>query len=62
MNGSKQIIKAVAWVFVLGVILYAALSPTGGVVFQGGWGAIGVGLIGLGLCKAVYDRRASAQA
>jgi hypothetical protein len=53
----KTILNAVAWGAVSLVVVYAALAPDGGVLYQGPGAVIGVGLIGVGLCRAARERR-----
>lgn len=45
-----------AWSVPVGVILYAALSPDGGVVFHSPMTALGIGMIGLGMCLEARRR------
>ena len=56
----KACIQFAAWAFFVCVILYAVLSPDGGVVHQNPMTAMGLGLIGLGLIKRARDHEAKA--
>ncbi len=47
----KKLAIFTAWTFVAGVVLYTALSPAAGVIHQNPMAALGLGLIGFGLCK-----------
>lgn len=51
----KSVLTLAAWLFVSVVIVYAAANPESGVIFQSPMAALGVGLIGLGLCKQTRD-------
>lgn len=46
----KSALTLIAWAFVATVILFAAVNPNGGVAFQSPMAAIGLGMIGLGIC------------
>jgi hypothetical protein len=46
----KTIFTCTAWLIVIVAILFAALNPSGGVLYQGTMSAVGLGLIGLGIC------------
>jgi len=46
----RTVLSATAWTFVAAVVVYLAAGPGIGVAFKGPFGALGVGLIGLGLC------------
>lgn len=48
----KSILKLLAWASSITVVLYLVLRPDGGAAFTGPMGTIGIGLIGLGLCRA----------
>ncbi len=52
----KSIVTLAAWAAFAGVILYAAVNPHTGLVYQSPGAAIGVMLIGMGLCKHAQDR------
>ncbi len=45
------------WAIAAGVILYAAINPHNGIVWQSPMSALGVVLIGAGLCKHAYDKQ-----
>lgn len=53
----KTILMLVAWTAIAGVILYAAVNPETGIVFQSPGMAGAVALIGLGLCKHAHDKQ-----
>ncbi len=46
----KQICQLVAWAVVSLLIVYAAFNPHNGVAYQSPMSALGIGMIGLGLC------------
>lgn len=46
----KQILQLVAWSTISLLIVYAAFNPVNGVAYQGPMAAIGIGMIGAGLC------------
>lgn len=48
-----------SWAFVAGVVLYAAVHPSAGVIYTSPGVAISLGMIGLGLC---LQARQNAQA
>lgn len=56
----KSIFTLIAWVAPMLLIAWVAFNPETGLVFQSPTAAVGVGLIGLGLCKHVHDRQAKA--
>lgn len=60
----KPILTITAWTFVALVIVYAAVNPDAGVIHTSPTTALGVGLIGLGLCLEARKRlrRAAATA
>lgn len=47
----KSFFVAMAWLIPMAVILYAAVNPTNGIVYQSPLAAVGIGLIGLGMMK-----------
>lgn len=53
----KSFLSLIAWLCIAAVIVYAATQPDGGVVYQSPMGALGIGLIGLGMCKKMSRRR-----
>jgi hypothetical protein len=53
----KSIVIIIAWAIATAVILYAAINPHNGIVWQSPMSAIGVGLIGLGRCKHARDKQ-----
>ena len=53
----KTIVMLVAWAGLAGLILYAAVNPETGIVFQSPGTAGAVALIGLGLCKHAHDKQ-----
>ncbi len=53
----KAIVTIVTWTILAGVILYAAVNPETGIVFQSPGAAICVAIIGLGLCKHAHDKQ-----
>ena len=53
----KSVLTCAAALALTAIVLYAAINPVNGIVFQSPTAAIGVGLIGLGLCKHAHDRR-----
>ena len=53
----KSIAIIIAWAIAAAVILYAAVNPHNGIVWQSPMSALGVGLIGLGLCKHAHDKQ-----
>jgi len=53
----KAILTFAAWAVLAGVILYAAVNPETGIVFQSPGAAICVAVIGLGLCKHAHDKQ-----
>lgn len=55
----KSFAQFVAWAFVAGIILFAALNPTSGVIFQSPGAAVGIGLIGLGICMEARKKMAA---
>ncbi len=55
----KPILIIMAWAFVSIVIVYAVANPNGGVVYNSPLAALGIGLIGLGLCKDARKRLAT---
>ena len=55
----KNTAQFVAWTFVAGIIVFAALNPTSGVIFQSPSAAVGLGLIGLGLCMEARKKMAA---
>ena len=56
----KTCVQFAVWAFFVCVIVYAALSPDGGAVYQNPMTAVGLGLIGLGLIKQARDHEGSA--
>ena len=54
----KPILTIAAWTFVSLVIVYLAVNPQAGVIHTSPGGALGVGLIGLGLCLEARKRLA----
>ncbi len=58
----KSFAQFAAWAFVAGIILFAALNPTSGVIFQSPGAAIGIGLIGLGMCMEARKKQLAQQA
>lgn len=54
----KSILTVVAWTFVSLVIVHLAVNPDTGVVHASPTAALGVGLIGLGLCMEARKRLA----
>lgn len=58
----KAIFTLAAWAALAGGILYAAVNPDTGIVYQGPGSAIGVMLIGMGLCKHAHDRAKAGRA
>jgi len=52
----KAFATLVAWTFVAGVALFAAVNPEGGVVYQNPVATAGIGLIGLGLFMEARKR------
>jgi len=54
----KNTAQFVAWTFVAGIIVFAALNPATGVIFQSPGAAVGLGLIGLGLCMEARKKMA----
>ena len=52
----KPILIIAAWAFVSLVIVYAAVNPNSGVIHMSPTAALGVGLIGLGLCMEARKR------
>lgn len=56
----KSFLSLIAWLCIAAVIVYAAAQPGGGVVYQSPMGALGIGLIGMGLCKKLSQRRRAA--
>ncbi len=52
----KTIVTFILWAALAGVILYAAVNPETGIVFQSPGTAVCVAIIGLGLCKHAHDR------
>ena len=57
----KATLKLLAWTFVALVILFAAVNPESGVVYQNPIATAGVGMIGLGLCLEARKRRIDAR-
>lgn len=57
----KSIFVTLAWLTPIVVIAWVAFNPDTGLVFQSPTAALGVGLIGLGLCKHVRDREQPAR-
>lgn len=55
----KSFAQFAAWTFVSGIILFAALNPNSGVMFQNPGTALGLGLIGLGLCMEARKKMAA---
>jgi len=53
----KSMFTLIAWIAPMLLIAWVAFSPETGLVFQSPTAALGVGLIGLGLCKHVHDRQ-----
>jgi len=53
----KTVSNLIAWTVVSLIIVFAAVQPDHGVVYQSPFAALGVGLIGLGLCKEGLNRR-----
>lgn len=53
----KSIAIITCWAIAAGVILYAAVNPNNGIIWQSPMSAFGVGLIGLGLCKHAHDKQ-----
>ena len=47
----KAILNLLAWTGGAAAVLYLVLRPDGGAVFTGPMGPIGIGLIGLGMCR-----------
>ena len=58
----KPILTIVAWTFISLVIVYLAVNPDSGVIYASPTAALGVGLIGLGLCMEAKKRLAPAGA
>ena len=54
-----SIVNLALWAIVIAVVLYAALHPQAGVIVDNPLGAVGLGLIGLGLCVDARRRRAA---
>lgn len=52
----KPILTIAAWTFISLVIVYAAVNPDSGVIHMSPTAALGVGLIGLGLCMEAKKR------
>jgi hypothetical protein len=48
----KAILKLLAWAALSATVLCLAINPDQGAVYSGPLGPIGVGLIGLGMCRA----------
>jgi len=57
MASMKAVVTFVAWAILASVILYAAVNPETGIVFQSPGTAGAVALIGLGLCKHAHDKQ-----
>lgn len=55
----KTLLSFVLFACVASVIMYAVAHPDGGVIYQSPAAALGVGLIGLGLCKQARKPRAA---
>lgn len=55
----KSLAQFTAWTFVAGIILFAALNPSNGVIFQSPGAAVGIGLIGLGMCMEARKKMAA---
>ena len=53
----KAIVTFTVWAALAAVILYAAVNPETGIVFQSPGAAVCVAIIGLGLCKHAHDRQ-----
>jgi hypothetical protein len=53
----KGIIRFSAWAFVAAAVLYLALNPQTGVIYQSPMSALGLGMIGLGICMEMRKRR-----
>lgn len=51
----KAIATFTVWAVLAAVILYAAVNPETGIVFQSPGAAVCVAIIGLGLCKHAHD-------
>jgi hypothetical protein len=58
----KTMMSLIAWTIAAVVIVYAAVAPDNGVIFQSPGAALAVGVIGLGLCLDAKQRRAKCAA
>ena len=47
----KVILNLLAWTCGAAAVLYLVVRPDGGAVFTGPVGTVGIGLIGLGMCR-----------
>lgn len=56
----KAMLTMTAWAFVLLVILFAAINPASGALYDNPLACLGVGLIGLGLMRQARQRAAPA--
>jgi hypothetical protein len=55
----KKICQLAAWAVVSLLIVYVAFNPENGVAYQSPMTGLGLGLIGLGLCKNGRQRLAT---
>ena len=55
----KNIAPIIAWTFITTVIVLVVFNPTHGVLFQSPASAIGLGLIGLGMCMEAKKKMAT---
>jgi len=53
----RKTLTFIAWAFVAAAIIYCAVGTDRGVMLQSPGAAIGLGLIGLGLCVSARQRR-----
>lgn len=52
----KTIVTLTVWVTVAVTVLYLVLRAENGLLDQGPWTILGLGLIGLGLCREAHQR------
>ena len=52
----KAILLLIAWASLAAAVLYMTIHPQSGVIYQSPMTAIGLGLIGLGLCKHAREQ------
>jgi hypothetical protein len=52
----KSILTVAAWTLVTLIIIYVAVNPQSGIIYTSPSAALGVGLIGMGLCMEARKR------